>query len=145
MWKLYNVQISMSINQVILATLIHLLSLDAVTQWWQSWIAAIEMVWPAESQIFTLWSSAAKVCWHLFYVTGFASVEKMQIGFYCCYWKALLLLRGSRQVTCEEQGNMKRRVSPGEASEEGVSSFSSGLRLRMSPSVGGWRGKKPRK
>lgn len=38
--------------------------------------------------------------------------------------------------SCEVQGNMKHRVSPGEANEEEVSSFSSGFRLPMSPSVG---------
>ena len=63
MWKLYEIQISVSISKVLLETvnLIYLLSM-APFSLQQSWVVATETTWLMKPKIFTVWPFTEKVC-----------------------------------------------------------------------------------
>ena len=56
--KLYDIQMSVSINKVLLEhshTFVYRLSVATFTLQLQSWVVMIEAIWPAKPKIFTIW------------------------------------------------------------------------------------------
>lgn len=65
LWKLYEIQILVSINTVLLGyrhahSLVYCLWLHSPTM--QNWVVATEMMWPTKSRTFTIWLFIIKVC-----------------------------------------------------------------------------------